>query len=80
MAEDIDRVLAKGRAKASWLKFRAKRGLRELTSDERGLSGVVVAVLLILVAVLAVVLLWGQLKGWLSTTWSSITSKAGEIN
>ena len=33
---------------------------RGLKSDERGLSGVVVAVLLILVAVLAIVMLWGS--------------------
>ena len=35
---------------------------RGLKSDERGLSGVVVAVLLILVAVLAIVMLWGSLS------------------
>ncbi len=79
MTERVERVLAKGYAKMSWLKLRAKHGLRELMSDERGLSGVVVAVLLILVAVLAVVLLWKQLKGWLTTTWSNITGKANTI-
>lgn len=52
---------------------------RDLKKDERGLSGVVVAVLLILVAVLAIVLLWDQLKGWLGTTWSNITGEAGKI-
>lgn len=52
---------------------------RDLKKDERGLSGVVVAVLLILVAVLAIVLLWGQLKGWLGTTWSNITGQASQI-
>ena len=53
--------------------------LRELKEDQRGLSGVVVAVLLILVAVLAVVLLWGQLGHWLNNMWDTITKKAGEI-
>ena len=56
------------------------KGLAEdLKNDEHGLSGVVVAVLLILVAVLAVVMLWGFLSGWLSEMWETITGKAGEI-
>lgn len=53
--------------------------LQSLKADERGLSGVVVAVLLILVAVLAVVLLWGNLKTWLETMWGTITGKASEL-
>lgn len=53
--------------------------LRELKEDQRGLSGVVVAVLLILVAVLAVVLLWGKLSEWLGTMWDKIAGKANEI-
>lgn len=53
--------------------------LRELKEDQRGLSGVVVAVLLILVAVLAVVLLWGKLSEWLGTMWDTIAGKANEI-
>ena len=47
--------------------------------DERGLSGVVVAILLILVAVLAIVLIWGFLGGWLRTLWDNITSSASRI-
>lgn len=53
--------------------------LQNLKKDERGLSGVVVAVLLILVAVLAIVFLWDNLKLWLEHTWESITHKANEI-
>lgn len=53
--------------------------LRELKEDQRGLSGVVVAVLLILVAVLAVVMLWSSLSEWLESMWGTITGKAGEI-
>jgi len=49
---------------------------RDLKNDERGLSGVVVAVLLILVAVLAVVLIWGFLSGWLQDLFDQITGKA----
>lgn len=56
---------------------RARSFAKELKSDERGLSGVVVAVLLILVAVLAVVLLWGLLKDWLQNVlWPKITGSA----
>ena len=57
-----------------------KQDLKDLKNDERGLSGIVVAVLLILVAVLAVVILWGSLSGWLGEMWEKITGKANEIN
>jgi len=50
-----------------------------LKNDERGLSGVVVAILLILVAVLAIVLIWGFLSGWLAELWDQITGSAGGI-
>jgi len=51
-----------------------------LKNDERGLSGVVVAILLILVAVLAIVLIWGFLSGWLQELWERITGSAGGIS
>lgn len=54
--------------------------IRELKKDERGLSGVVVAVLLILVAVLAVSLLWEQLSTWLQEFWEKIVGKTAVIN
>ena len=50
--------------------------VNSLKRDERGLSGVVVAILLILVAVLAIVLIWGFLSGWLGEIWDSITGQA----
>jgi len=53
---------------------------RSLRRDERGLSGVVVAILLILIAVLAIVLIWGFLSGWLKTLWDQITGKAETIS
>ena len=52
---------------------------RRLRKDERGLSGVVVAILLILVAVLAIVLIWGFLSGWLRELWDQITGQAETI-
>ena len=54
--------------------------ISEIKQDERGLSGVVVAILLILVAVLAVVLIWGFLSGWLQELWERITGSAGGIS
>ncbi|MCL2820196.1 MAG: hypothetical protein FWD38_05115 [Oscillospiraceae bacterium] len=62
----------------------AYKGIKEYAGafikDERGLSGVVVAILLILVAVLAVVLIWGFLSGWLAELWEQITGRAGGIS
>lgn len=54
--------------------IKGKMAVEEFKSDERGLSGVVVAVLLILVAVLAVVALWGSLSEWLSDMWDRIVN------
>ena len=56
-----------------------KNFIVNLKNDERGLSGVVVAILLILVAVLAIVLIWGFLSGWLADLWAQITGAAGGI-
>lgn len=53
--------------------------VQDLKDDERGLSGVVVAILLILVAVLAVVMIWGFMSGWLTDLWSQITDEASSI-
>ena len=50
--------------------------IRDMKKDERGLSGVVVAILLILIAVLAVVLIWGFLGGWLGELWEKIIGEA----
>ena len=62
---------------AAYLAFAGK--IRDFRKDERGLSGVVVAILLILIAVLAIVLIWGFLSGWLQELWERITSQAGEL-
>ena len=53
--------------------------IHDLKKDERGLSGVVVAILLILIAVLAIVLIWGFLSGWLAELWEKITGQADSI-
>ena len=54
--------------------------VRNFRENERGLSGVVVAVLLILIAVLAVVIIWGSLSGWLRDLWDRIIGSADDIN
>lgn len=53
---------------------------QDFKRDERGLSGVVVAVLLILVAVLAIVMLWGSLSTWLGDLWTKITGSGNSIS
>lgn len=56
------------------MQLKAISAMHELKNDDRGLSGVVVAILLILIAVLAVVLIWGFLSGWLAELWEQITT------
>lgn len=46
---------------------------KRFMEDDRGLSGVVVAVLLILIAVLATVMLWGSLKKFLEDMWKQVS-------
>ena len=53
--------------------------VQELKRDERGLSGVVVSVLLILVSVLSVTLIWGFLEGWIMDLWHRIVGEGGRI-
>ncbi len=50
-----------------------KARVKAFFSDERGLSGIVVAVLLILIAVLLIAVFWKALSGWLQGIWKSIT-------
>lgn len=79
MLNQINRLSTAAYIRAVLLVQNLGAELRELKEDQRGLSGVVVAVLLILVAVLAVVLLWGKLKDWLDQMWTTITGKAQGI-
>lgn len=61
-----------------WKTAKVRREVQEtvaaLKSDERGLSGAVVAILLVLVAVLAVVMIWGFLSGYIQQIWGRITA------
>ena len=58
------------------VKFAIVNFFQGLKNDERGLSGVVVAVLLILIAVLAIAIIWAALSGWLTELWDRIKSEA----
>lgn len=52
--------------------------LHDLKNDERGLTGIVVTVLLILVAVLLALLIYGLITGWITDTlWPAITGGKG---
>ena len=53
--------------------------ISSLKKDERGLSGIVVAILLILVAVLAIIMIWIFLGDWLEELWDNITGQAETI-
>jgi len=63
-----------------WVFHMTSKLVNDLKKDNRGLSGVVVAILLILVAVLAVLIIWGFLSGWLAELWEQITGRAGGIS
>jgi hypothetical protein len=52
--------------------------VEELKKDEKGME-VVQVVLLVLISVLAVVLIWGFLSGWLADLFANILNKAGEL-
>lgn len=79
MGQKIDRLAIAAYVRATTLGARMREETRALREDERGISGIVVAVLLILVAVLAVVMLWGSLSGWLGDLWDNITGNGNKI-
>jgi len=59
--------------------FGAMNFIHSFKKDERGLSGIVVAILLILVAVLAIIMIWIFLGDWLEELWDNITGQAETI-
>lgn len=73
MKKFFKRLAATMTCKAFQVKQEVCETVAELKSDERGLSGVVVAILLILVAVLAVVLIWQFLGEYLQGVFERIT-------
>lgn len=74
MRKLLNRFAAALTCKALQTKQDVSEAVAELKRDERGLSGVVVAILLILVAVLAVVLIWTFLGDYLQQVFDRITA------
>ena len=54
------------------------KAMNDLRDEEKGSSPVVDTVLLILVAVLAVTMVWGFMSGWLQELWAKITQTAAD--
>ena len=52
--------------------------VEDFKNDESGLSGVVVAVLLVVISVIAVVGIWSALNGQLETWWNNVTGSSIE--
>ena len=71
MVEKLKLAMLKGYLKTKFF-------IEDLRKDEKGME-IVQVVLLILVGVLAIVLIWGLLQGWLVELWDRITGAADEI-
>ena len=79
MRKFLNRLAVNAMCGAFTAKEKVCQAVEDLKSDERGLSGIVVAVLLILVAVLAVVMLWGLLKDYITDIWKKITGQSSGL-
>ena len=80
MRKFLNRLAINAMCGAFTAKEKVCQAVEDLKRDERGLSGIVVAVLLILVAVLAIVMLWGSLSEWLGELWDKITGSGNTIS
>lgn len=80
MRKFLNRLAANAMCGAFAAKEKICQAVEDLKRDERGLSGIVVAVLLILVAVLAVVMLWGLLKDYITDIWEKITGQSSGLS
>ena len=80
MRKFLNRLAANAMCGAFAAKEKVCQAVEDLKRDERGLSGIVVAVQLILVAVLAVVMLWGLLKDYITDIWEKITGQSSGLS
>ncbi len=71
------RHLINGKLIAAQLKV--KRFAQEFKEDNRGVSGIVVAVVLVLIAVLFAALFWSKLQEWFNVIWEKIMHNSEEI-
>lgn len=58
---------------------RGKKFCKDLKDDELGISGIVVAVLLVLMAAILAAIFWEKIKTFVETQWTKIDSEAGKI-
>ncbi len=52
--------------------IKGKQFIEDFKNDEKGLSGIVTAIMLISVAVLAAGILWGLLEEWIIKMWEDM--------
>ena len=60
--------------------LKVKRFAQEFKEDNRGVSGIVVAVVLVLIAVLFAALFWNKLQEWFNQIWGNVVDTTNEIN
>ena len=53
--------------------------VEDLKDDERGVAGIVAAVILVLIAVLLAALFWGKIQEFFNSTWERITQGTDQI-
>ena len=73
MRKFLNRLAANAMCGAFAAKEKVCQAVEDLKRDERGLSGIVVAVL-------AVVMLWGLLKDYITDIWEKITGQSSGLN
>ena len=79
MLKKLNALSVRAYVKGSAFLSDLRNGGRRFLDDERGLSGVVVAVLLILIAVLLIAAMWGSLSKWLGGLWSDIVGSTNDM-
>ncbi|MBE5909898.1 MAG: hypothetical protein E7276_01930 [Pseudobutyrivibrio sp.] len=60
-------------------KIKMNNAVKAFKEDNRGVSGIVAAVILVLIAVLLAALFWGKLQEWFNSTWGNVTETTNEI-
>ena len=76
MMHKLNRAALMAYAMLVTCRCRLRNELRELWTDERGISDIVAAVLLILVAVLGIAALWALLGQFIQDKWDEIVGKS----
>ncbi|MBQ5320067.1 MAG: hypothetical protein J6K17_13330 [Oscillospiraceae bacterium] len=61
-------------------KTKIKNEVKSFTEDERGVDGIIIAVLLLLVAVVLVAVFWEYISEWFGNLWDSIFNSAPDVS